>query len=247
MNKKLCGAKRKPAPNPTNWQFAALSVCKNASKETIPSKASIKSGFPVVYNQIYSNCTSNAVLGCDDYYYHNKPSWIPSTVFTYWVQRKIEGNLKGPDDGSTVEIALDAVRKYGACNSKVWPNSMPYTQKPSAEAFADGLKGHEVTKYYNVKSVLQVKKAIAAGCPVACSMTWAFKSVDANGNLNTPTDKEIKKCNLGHAVVIVGYDERRIEIRNSWGTSWGNHGYAYIPYEVFKKIVWWEDTYAVRR
>lgn len=239
------GVKRK-TPNPTNWKFSTLRENKGATKDTIPIKADLKGCFPLCYMQRYGNCTSNAVLAIDAYYYHGN-EWVPSTVFTYWIQRKLDGALKEPDDGSTVETALDAVRKYGACNSKVWPNSMPYTQKPSAEAFADGLKGHEVTKYYNVKSVLQVKKAIAAGCPVACSMTWAFKSVDANGNLNTPTDKEIKKCNLGHAVVIVGYDERRIEIRNSWGTSWGNHGYAYIPYEVFKKIVWWEDTYAVRR
>ena len=239
------GVKRKN-PNPTNWKFSVLRENKGTTKDTIPIKADLKGGFPVCYMQRYGNCTSNAVLAIDAYYYHGN-EWVPSTVFTYWIQRKLDGALKEPDDGSTVETALDAVRKYGACNSKVWPNSMPYTQKPSAEAFADGIKGHEVTKYYNVKSVLQVKKAIAAGCPVACSMTWAFKSVDANGNLNTPTDKEIKKCNLGHAVVIVGYDERRIEIRNSWGTSWGNHGYAYIPYEVFKKIVWWEDTYAVRR
>lgn len=239
------GVKRK-TPNPTNWKFSVLRENKGATKDTIPIKADLKGRFPLCYMQRYGNCTSNAVLAIDAYYYHGN-EWVPSTVFTYWIQRKLDGALKEPDDGSTVETALDAVRKYGACNSKVWPNSMPYTQKPSAEAFADGLKGHEVTKYYNVKSVLQVKKAIAAGCPVACSMTWAFKSVDANGNLNTPTDKEIKKCNLGHAVVIVGYDERRIEIRNSWGTNWGNHGYAYIPYEVFKKIVWWEDTYAVRR
>ena len=249
MNEKLCGAKRKPAPNPTNWQFAALSVCKNASKETIPSKASIKSGFPVVYNQIYSNCTSNAVLGCDDYYYHNKPSWVPSTVFTYWIQRKIEGNLKGPDDGSTVEIALDAVRKYGACNSKVWPNDSSYLAKPSKEAFADGLKGHEIAKYYNTKSLLQIKKAIAKGYPVAASFTWPFNRLEGYVLKTDMTDKQIRNCDLGHAVVIVGYDDtlKRFEIRNSWGSSWGNNGYCYMTYDMAKKCIWFDDAYAVVR
>lgn len=248
----FCGAVRKAAPNPTNWQFAERRENKAATKDTVPARASIKAGFlnSPCYSQIYGNCTSNAVLACDDYYYHNKKSWVPSTVFTYWVQRKLEGNLKGPDDGSSVEIALDAVRKYGACNSKVWPNDTSYKTKPTKAAFDDGLKGHEVTKYYNVKSLLQIKKALSNGYPVAASFTWPFNGVDSNYILKTPmSDKEIKKCETGHAVVIVGYDDFRLggtfEIRNSWGPNWGNKGYCYISYEMAKKTIWFDDAYAV--
>ena len=36
----------------------------------------------------------------------------------------------------------------------------------------------------------------------------------------------------GHAVVCVGYDDKsqRFICRNSWGTSWGDKGYFYMPY-----------------
>jgi C1A family cysteine protease len=36
----------------------------------------------------------------------------------------------------------------------------------------------------------------------------------------------------GHAVVCVGYDDiKKVWImRNSWGTSWGDKGYFYLPY-----------------
>lgn len=243
----LCGAKRKPAKNPTNWQVASLKACKGATKESIPSKANIKSGFPAVYSQIYGNCTSNAVLGCDDYYYHNKPTWIPSTAFTYYCQRAMNGNLKDGDCGSCIGAALDAVRKYGACNSKVYPNNAPLTQKPSKEAYENGLKGHEVTKYYNTTSLLQIKKALAKGYPVAASFTWPFNRLENYVLRTDMTDKQIKKCDIGHAVVIVGYDEtlKRFEIRNSWGSSWGNNGYCYMTYTMAQKCIWFDDAYAV--
>jgi C1A family cysteine protease len=31
----------------------------------------------------------------------------------------------------------------------------------------------------------------------------------------------------GHAVALVGCDQNQLIVRNSWGTSWGNKGFAY--------------------
>ncbi|MGZ4000876.1 MAG: C1 family peptidase, partial [Mucilaginibacter sp.] len=45
----------------------------------------------------------------------------------------------------------------------------------------------------------------------------------------------------GHATPIVGYDDNKkaFLVQNSWGTSWGNAGFYYMPYTVFSstKIV----------
>ena len=37
----------------------------------------------------------------------------------------------------------------------------------------------------------------------------------------------------GHAVCAVGYDDAKqwFIVRNSWGASWGDHGYFYMPYD----------------
>ena len=89
--KLMNGAKRKPQPNLTNWQFATLALNKATTKVNLPRKVNFKDKFPPVYSQIYGNCTANAVLACDAYYYHNpKGSWIPSTTFTYYNQRKMD-------------------------------------------------------------------------------------------------------------------------------------------------------------
>jgi len=42
----------------------------------------------------------------------------------------------------------------------------------------------------------------------------------------------VGSVNWKHTIVLVGYDDERGVwiIRNSWGTSWGDRGYGYIPY-----------------
>ena len=240
------GAIRKKEPNPTNWQFAELAKPKALTKDILPVKVSIKDKFPPVFHQIYGNCTSTAVLGADAYYYHTS-KWDPSTVYTYYNQRRIDHVKTEKDIGSCIETALVAVRKYGACSAKVWPNDKPYTEKPSKEAYADGKHGHEVTSYYQIKTILQAKKALSLGYPVCIFMSWPFKYMDENYILNTPTKREAFDTDDAHAIVLVGYDDKKelFEFRNSWGKEWANDGYAYFTYKAVNNCAIWDDTYAV--
>lgn len=241
------GVIKKKEANPTNWQFSEHPMCMATEEKALPVSFSIKEKFPPAYKQPCGNCTSNAVLACDAYYYHTD-AWIPSTIFTYYNQRAMIGQKDKKDTGSCVETALDAVRKYGACNSTIWSNSKPFYKKPSKAAFKDGLKGHEIVKYYQVKSQKEIKKALYKGYPVAIAMRWAFTCIDGNSWIFIdPSDDDIEDCTSGHALVIVGYDDesRLFEVRNSWGSNWGNNGYAYITYDAMKKLIWYEDSYAI--
>lgn len=40
------------------------------------------------------------------------------------------------------------------------------------------------------------------------------------------------KMGAGHAMLAVGYDDNMgwLEVLNSWGTRWGDHGFCYLPY-----------------
>lgn len=248
----LCGAKRKPQSDIRDFKFSALAASKNQTKEKLPKKVSLKAKFPPVYSQRYSNCTSNAALACDAYYYHDPAgAWMPSTTFTYYNQRVMDKAGFKEDDGSTSETALKAIRKFGACNSTFWANDKPWNVKPNAAAYENGLKGHELTKFYATTTLLQIKKALYAGYPVIVSMDWPYKWMDDNnllGGFVLPkvTKKEIDAA-PGHAIVLVGYDDTRkiFEIRNSWGESFANKGYVYIPYDIANKVFWFDDAYAV--
>lgn len=247
MDNHLCGVKRKKHRTVSARLTNLRIVKRKASKIWLPPSCSIKEKFPPVYLQHYGDCTANAVLGCDDYLFHNNPSkWIPSTTFTYYNSKAYEKDLKH-DDGSNVETALKMEKKYGACNSSVWSNTAPWNQKPSPEAYANGIKGKRIKKWYELKNMKQLKQALVAGHPVAAAVAWCFKNYDANYVMNSPTDREIDNAPSGHAIVIVGYDDEKklIEFRNSWSDQWGNNGYGYFTYETFRRVIWWDDTYAI--
>jgi cathepsin L len=44
--------------------------------------------------------------------------------------------------------------------------------------------------------------------------------------------QDFKSEDINHAVVIVGWDNTKDAwlVRNSWGTGWGNDGYAWVKY-----------------
>jgi C1A family cysteine protease len=48
-----------------------------------------------------------------------------------------------------------------------------------------------------------------------------------------PLPKKGESVVGGHAVLAVGYSDakRHVIVRNSWGPTWGDQGYFYMPYQ----------------
>ena len=243
----LKGCKRKPRRTIASRMTNIRPEKRKACKILLPVSVSLKDKFPPVYYQRYGNCTANAGLGCDDYLHHGNGHWIPSTTFTYYQQKRKEKPML--DDGSSVEKALKVVKRFGVCNSKVWGNDRPFDERPTDEAYQDGLKGREIKKWYEIHNVLQIKQALASGYPVAAAFSWVFIGYTEKTYTLYPSKPNKKDIDIssGHAVVIVGYDDLRqaVEIRNSWSNEWGDDGYAWMEYQTLNRCIWWDDTYAV--
>jgi C1A family cysteine protease len=90
-----------------------------------------------------------------------------------------------------------------------------------------------------------VKEYLAAGIPSMFGFFGfpSFEASDVAGGIPYPCPGE--KAVWGHAVVAVGYDDKKairntecdrattgaLLIRNSWGRTWGEKGYGWVPYD----------------
>jgi C1A family cysteine protease len=104
---------------------------------------------------------------------------------------------------------------------------------------------------------MKIKARLAFNMPVAFGFTVFNSIVQAGSTGEIPMPCPRDRVAGGHAVMAVGYDDDMVIknancvsakskgaliIRNSWGASWGDHGYGYLPYDyVLNHLArdWW--------
>ena len=86
-----------------------------------------------------------------------------------------------------------------------------------------------------------VKAQLAQNNPVIISfkVSTAWMRLRGSDVFTEPTPPPGDKHQGGHAMTIVGYDERKQAFRliNSWGKAWGDHGYAWMSYNLLQSRV----------
>ena len=154
------------------------------------------------------------------------------------------------NSGSSIAVALDLLKNQGVISWKKFPYSddscsmLPTaSQLEKAEEnriedyFAVGIPDTNTDPNYTLINL--IKTLVSQDNPIIISIDIAnmhFSYLDnltndyiATGYSDDPED------GCGHAVLIVGYDDElnAFKFVNSWGTSWGNDGYAWIDYNFF--------------
>jgi C1A family cysteine protease len=218
----------------------------------IPSKIDNRKLMPPVYDQgQLGSCTANAIAAAVDYERKRQGEAFitPSRLFIYYNERAMEGTV-GSDAGAAIRDGIKSVDSQGDCPEKEWPYvTSKLTDKPSASCYSDALK-YKVVKYASIThtKIASLRTALVVG-PVVFGFTVyeSFESTAVAKTGNVPMPLKNETVLDGHAVVAVGYDDSKgvVICRNSWGASWGDKGYFYLPYAyVTGKLA--SDFWAIR-
>lgn len=191
-----------------------------------------------IYNQgELGSCTANAVCGAFQYdqMIQNLENFMPSRLFVYWNERNMEGTVS-TDSGAMLRDGIKSLAKYGVCPETMWPYDIEkFRNKPTDECYKDALH-HQAMKYSRVeRSLNQMKQCLLDGYPFVFGIkvysSFESEETSKNGVVTMPKMGEDELG--GHALVCVGFKDNKKQFifRNSWGESWGDNGYGYIPYE----------------
>lgn len=162
-------------------------------------------------------------------------------------------------NGSLIKDALTLMSQQGVALM----SDFPYDPRSCSRTPSNGLRAKAST--HRIKNFLALwgrsatnkhiptRRALANGNPVVFGMAVGDSFLDHRGSDNwRPSNTEIgylrdldaalDRGDLGgHAMTIVGYDDTRqggsFEVVNSWGTDWGNNGFAWISYEDYNSFV----------
>jgi C1A family cysteine protease len=149
--------------------------------------------------------------------------------------------------GTSLKSAMDIVRKYGAVKMSLLPFHVDTKMFTGSEnTFYAAAAQMKVASYFNLEKDLNKWKSwLASSGPILAGLgvdaTWD-NATATQGNLDAYQPTTVRG---GHAIAIVGFTAAgRFIIRNSWGTAWGDKGFAYASPE-YIGAGFFEEAYGV--
>ncbi len=153
----------------------------------------------------------------------------------------------GKDEGSQFPDALAVAQDIGGVPLEAMPydDSDPLRQ-PTGDLLTDA-RANRTYGYARLASLTDIRNALAMRLPVVIALETSdkFMQMPTSWEVYREQDwrvgilhRQAGRLHGLHAVLLVGYDDRRraILMQNSWGTSWGHGGYAWLAYDLFDAI-----------
>jgi hypothetical protein len=197
------------------------------------------------------SCTGNAIAGAIELLDKRAGKNLDvSRLYIYYYERLLEGTINY-DSGAYIRDGMRAVYNYGAPLESLWPYDITkFKMAPNSSATTDGAK-RKVTLYQAIANHQGCLDALASGYPVVIGFNvyTSFESATVARTGVMPYPKTSRERLLGgHAVLLVGYDKTRqvYIVRNSWGTSWGDRGYFYMPFQVIQNTQMSSDFWIIK-
>jgi C1A family cysteine protease len=159
-----------------------------------------------------------------------------SPRFLYSLCKEIDGSPF--EDGTYPRVAMKVLLNYGVCHESFWPYA-PYQKNPARKGADIDAERFKIKAYARIKSLIEMKRSLLVNGPFLAGVevfkSWFTERAQKSGFI--PMPKRHEKLAGGHAICIVGYDDKLgiLKFKNSWGLNWADKGYGYLPYEYMKK------------
>jgi C1A family cysteine protease len=197
------------------------------------------------------SCTGQAIAGAIELLNKRKGVYKDiSRLFIYYYERLLLGTVNY-DSGAYIRDGLKATNKYGASLERYWPYDIrKFKQEPILEAKTDGSR-RKVTRYERIADFAGCIDALTNGYPIVIGFnvyaSFMSATVSRTGKMTYPNVNSERLLG-GHAVLLVGYDQTKnvFIARNSWGTSWGDKGYFYMPFQVIQDTKMSSDFWIIK-
>jgi C1A family cysteine protease len=246
-------------PNATTNNFLMAANPTNVKK--FP-KTKLLTNLPAVYDQgSLGSCTANALAAAFSYEQRQKhlQDFMPSRLFIYYNERKIENNIPY-DTGASISDGIKTLSQDGVCPEDICPYDIAkFAVKPSKLAYMMALSHQVLISKRVPETVNGFKTMINMELPVVFGFTVyeSFESEEVAKSGLMPLPKHTERMLGGHAVLCVGYDDTMkskdgstqgfLQIRNSWGPKWGQEGYFWMPYDYVDKMKLTSDFWVITK
>lgn len=138
-------------------------------------------------------------------------------------------------EGSSCRGALKGWQRHGVCTELTWPYGTLKNPGKPLPAWRKEAADVTLGAYYRIES-----DDLTAMQSAICEVGAVYVSADTHkgwGVASNCKSLPVIKWNSGtpkdggHAFALVGYNQDGFIIQNSWGASWGFHGFALLTYQ----------------
>ena len=226
---------RPDLPDRRDWK---IRYNRGVARADLAVKVSLRSQMPAITSQGFLGaCTSHtvlALLGHSQLQLSNNLLFNPSAMFVYYNTRILERTVQ-VDSGSSIRNAIKSLAIYGVCDEFHWPYVIErFKLKPNKRCYRQALDKSSLFYRRVPQTLTDLRTCLHNGLPVAFgfSVYESFESAEVKKTGIIPVPRSLERCVGGHATVLTGYDDttQTFEVRNSYGTEWGDKGYGQMHY-----------------
>ncbi|MCA1808586.1 MAG: C1 family peptidase [Kiritimatiellia bacterium] len=222
----------------------------------LPHSADLRSACSGVKDQgALGSCTAQALAGALEFLQLRELGGPTaryrdlSPLFLYYNTRVMMDTVAS-DSGAMLRTAVKSLKKTGICRELLWPYIVKlFAVQPPPPCYTEARR-HRVLAYQRLQTLPEMRACLAMGDPFVFGFAVYEHALTAatarTGRLRKPRRGE--RMVGGHAVMAVGYDDRRrlLLFRNSWGRNWGREGYGELPYAYLESRELTDDFWHVQ-